>query len=149
MNRTGHLGGPRFPDRVTDVTVVWIGPRAGAAREIVMRIVVFGTGGAGGYFGAQLALAGQDVVFVARGEHLKAIQANGLRLETPAGQQTIRATATDDPAQLSNIDIVLLGVKAWQVTDAAAAIKPAMGAETVVVPLQNGVEAPSQLAAVL
>jgi 2-dehydropantoate 2-reductase len=115
-----------------------------------MRIVIFGTGGAGGYFGAQLALAGEDVIFVARGEHLNAIRANGLRIELPGGEQVIHpAKATDEPAQIVDADVILLGVKAWQVPEAAEAIRPMLGPETFVVPLQNGVEAVSQLAAVL
>jgi 2-dehydropantoate 2-reductase len=65
-----------------------------------MRIAVFGTGGAGGYFGAQLALAGEDVVFIARGDHLRAIKSTGLRLETPSGETVIRAEATDEPAEI-------------------------------------------------
>jgi 2-dehydropantoate 2-reductase len=112
-----------------------------------MRIVIFGTGGAGGYFGAQLARAGEDVIFIARGEHLSAIRTLGLRIETPAGEMVIRpAQATDEPDQVENPDVVLLGVKAWQVPEAAKAIRSMMGPNTFVVPLQNGVEAPSQLA---
>lgn len=115
-----------------------------------MRIAVFGTGGAGGFFGAQLARAGEDVVFIARGDHLRAIRSAGLHVETPAGEILIHpAQATDDPAQVAKVDVVLLGVKAWQVRDAATAMRPMFGAETFVVPLQNGVEAPGQLAAVL
>src|SRR5215470_3820789 len=115
-----------------------------------MRFVVFGTGGAGGYFGAQLARAGENVVFVARGQHLKAIRAHGLRLETPSGETVIHpAQATDDPAQLTDVDTVLLGVKAWQVAEAANAMRPMIRPGTIVVPLQNGVEAASQLADVL
>jgi len=115
-----------------------------------MRIAIFGTGGAGGYFGAQLAHAGEDVVFIARGPHLQAIRTTGLRLDTPAGEIVIQpARATDDPAQAGQVDVVLLGVKAWQVTEAAEALRPMIGPETIVVPLQNGVEAPSQLAAQL
>jgi 2-dehydropantoate 2-reductase len=113
-----------------------------------MRIAVFGTGGAGGYFGTQLALAGEDVVFIARGDHLRAIRATGLRLETPTGETIIRARATDNPAETGNMDAVLVGVKAWQVTDAADAMRPLVGPDTVVVPLQNGVEAASELTAV-
>jgi 2-dehydropantoate 2-reductase len=113
-----------------------------------MRIAVFGTGGAGGYFGAQLAQAGDDVVFIARGDHLRAIKAAGLRLETPSGETIIRTQATDNPAEAGKVDAVLVGVKAWQVTDAANAIRPLVGRDTVVVPLQNGVEAASELTAV-
>ena len=114
-----------------------------------MRIAIFGTGGAGGYFGAQLALAGEDVAFIARGDHLRAIRSTGLRLETPSGETIIRREATDNPAEMGNVDVVLVGVKAWQVTEAANAIRPLVGPDTVVVPLQNGVEAASELAAVL
>jgi 2-dehydropantoate 2-reductase len=115
-----------------------------------MRIVVFGTGGAGGYFGAQLTRAGADVIFIARGDHLSALRKHGLSIETPEGETVFRpALATDDPTQVGKADLVLVGVKAWQVTEAAEAIRPMMGPETFVVPLQNGVEAPSQLAAAL
>jgi 2-dehydropantoate 2-reductase len=112
-----------------------------------MRIAIFGTGGAGGYFGAQLALAGEDVVFIARGDHLRAMRTSGLRLETPSGETIIRANATDNPTEIGNVDAVLVGVKAWQVTDAANAIRPLIGPDTVVVPLQNGVEAATELTA--
>src|SRR6516165_1298601 len=115
-----------------------------------MRVAIYGTGGAGGYFGAQLARSGEDVTFVARGQHLKAIQAHGLCLETPVGEIVIRpAKATDDPTQVGPVDVILLGVKAWQVEEVARNMEPMVGPETVVVPLQNGVEAPSQLAAML
>jgi 2-dehydropantoate 2-reductase len=78
-----------------------------------MRIAIYGTGGAGGYLGAQLARSGEDVTFLARGEHLKAIQAHGLRVETPAGEIVIQpAKATDDLTQVAPVDVVLLGVKA-------------------------------------
>jgi 2-dehydropantoate 2-reductase len=114
-----------------------------------MRIAVFGTGGAGGYFGAQLALAGETVVFIARGDHLRAIKASGLRLETPSGDTFIQAEATDNPTEAGHADVVLVGVKAWQVTDAANAMRPLVGPDTVVVPLQNGVEAAAELTAVI
>jgi 2-dehydropantoate 2-reductase len=114
-----------------------------------MRIAIFGTGGAGGYFGAQLALANEHVVFIARGDHLRAMKAGGLRLETPTGEIKIPAEATDNPAEIGNVDAVLVGVKAWQVADAAIAMRPLVGPDTVVIPLQNGVEAATELAAVL
>src|SRR5215475_14372180 len=80
-----------------------------------MRIVVFGTGGAGGYFGGRLAAAGEDVTFVARGEHLRAIHDHGLCIQTPAGETVIRpARVTDDVPRLGEVDVVLVGVKAWQ-----------------------------------
>ncbi len=115
-----------------------------------MRIAVYGAGGAGGYFGARLARAGEDVVFIARGDHLRAIRTQGLRVDSVDGDFVVRpAVATDDPAQAGPVDVVLVGVKAWQVPAAARAIRPLMGPETFVVPLQNGVEAPEQLADVL
>lgn len=115
-----------------------------------MRIAVFGSGGAGGYFGAQLARAGEDVIFIARGEHAQAIRTQGLRVETPKGELVIRpARASDNPAEVGVVDAVIVGVKAWQVTDAAHAMQPMVGPETFVIPLQNGVTATSQLAAVL
>lgn len=114
-----------------------------------MRIAIFGTGGAGGYFGAQLARAGEDVVFIARGEHLQAIREHGLRIETSAGEITVRAEATDDPEDVGLVNVVLVGVKTWQVPDAARAMRSMLAPETFVVPLQNGVEAASQLSAVI
>lgn len=114
-----------------------------------MRIAIFGTGGAGGYFGAHLARAGEEVIFIARGEHLQAIRERGLRVETKTGEIIARSDATDDPAQAGAVDVVLVGVKTWQVTDAARAMRPMITPHTVVVPMQNGVEAAAQLAAVL
>src|SRR6201989_201949 len=115
-----------------------------------MRIAIFGTGGAGGYCGAQLARAGEKVVFIARGDHHHAIRTGGLHLETPDDRLHIHpAETTDDPASVGDVDVVIVGVKAWHVTEAAQALRPMIGPATFVVPLQNGVEAPSQLAAVL
>ena len=115
-----------------------------------MRIAIFGTGGVGGYFGGRLAQAGEDVVFIARGDHLQAISDHGLRVDSIKGDFVLESVqATDDPAEVGMVDMVLLGVKAWQVPEAAEAIRPMVGSETVVLPLQNGVEAPSQLTAVL
>jgi 2-dehydropantoate 2-reductase len=115
-----------------------------------MRIAIFGSGGAGGYFGARLAKAGEDVVFVARGDHLRRIRTSGLQVDSVDGDFVVRpAEATDDPARAGEVDVVIVGVKAWQVPDAAQAMRPMIGPETFVVPLQNGVESPEQLAAVL
>jgi 2-dehydropantoate 2-reductase len=116
-----------------------------------MRIAVFGAGSVGGYFGGRLALAGlDDVVFIARGVHLQALRRQGLRVESPQGDFSVPAVqATDDPRQVGLVDAVLVAVKAWQVTEVAQAIRPMLGPETCVVPLQNGLEAPAQVAAVL
>jgi len=115
-----------------------------------MRTAVFGTGGVGGYFGGRLAQAGEDVVFIARGEHLRALRTHGLRVESLKGDFIVQpAQAAEDPAEVGVVDAVLVGVKAWQVTEAADRLRPLVGPETFVVPLQNGVEAPAELSAVL
>ena len=115
-----------------------------------MRIAVFGTGGVGGYFGGRLANAGEDVTFIARGAHLRAIKANGLKVDSPTGDFTIYpAKATDDSNEVAAVDLVIVGVKAWQVREAARTMKPLIGACTTVLPLQNGVEAVPQLVAEL
>jgi 2-dehydropantoate 2-reductase len=111
-----------------------------------MRIGVFGTGGVGGYFGGRLAQAGEGVTFIARGEHLRAIQTNGLRVESPSGDFLIDpARATDDVNEVGEVDLVIVGVKAWQVPDTARAMKSIVGPHTTVLPLQNGVDAVPQL----
>jgi len=115
-----------------------------------MRIAVFGVGGVGGYFGGRLAQAGEDVVFIARGAHLQALQTGGLHVESVLGDFVVQPVqATDDPTHVGIVDAVLVGVKAWQVSEVAEAMRPLIGPATCVVPLQNGVEAPAQLVAVL
>ena len=115
-----------------------------------MRIAVFGAGGAGGYFGARLARAGEDVVWIAWCHHLEALRTRGLRVESIDGDFTLGpVAASDDPGQFRPVDAVLLGVKAWQVSDAARAMRPLIAEGTCVVPLQNGVEASDELRAVL
>ena len=111
-----------------------------------MRIAIFGTGGVGGYFGGRLAQAGEDVTFIARGEHLHAIKATGLRVDSRNGDFTVfPANATDDVRDAGEVDLVIVGVKAWQVPEAAREMKPLVGPMTTVVPMQNGVDAPAQL----
>ena len=111
-----------------------------------MRIGVFGTGGVGGYFGGRLAQAGEGVTFIARGEHLRAIQTKGLQVESPSGDFVIDpARATDDVNEVGEVDLVIVGVKAWQVPDTARAMKSIVGPHTTVLPLQNGVDAVPQL----
>jgi 2-dehydropantoate 2-reductase len=114
-----------------------------------LRLAVFGAGGVGGYFGGRLAQAGEEVAFIARGEHLRALQRDGLRVESIAGDFAVNPVrATDDPANVGPVDVVLVAVKAWQLAGAAEQMRPLVGPETVVLPLLNGVEAPAQLAAV-
>ena len=111
-----------------------------------MRVAVFGTGGVGGYFGARLAKAGEDVTFIARGEHLRAIQTTGLKVDSVHGDFVIYpAKATHDVDEVGEADVVIVGVKAWQVPEAAHEMRPLVGSNTVVVPLQNGVDAVPQL----
>lgn len=115
-----------------------------------MRIAVFGAGGVGGYFGGRLAAAGNDVAFIARGEHLRSISTTGLVVTSAKDDLLINpAQATDDPASVGQVDLVMLGVKAWQVVETANAIEPMIGPDTVVLPLQNGVEAYDQITSVL
>jgi 2-dehydropantoate 2-reductase len=115
-----------------------------------MKFAIYGSGGVGGYFGGRLAQAGEDVTFVARGEHLKAIKQNGLRVESIAGDFGIHpARATDQPAEAGAMDCVIVAVKAWDVPSAAGQMKPLIGPRTVVIPLENGVDAPDQLSAAL
>jgi 2-dehydropantoate 2-reductase len=115
-----------------------------------MRIAIFGAGGVGGYFGGRLARAGESVVFIARGAHLRALRERGLRVDSLAGDFSVSPVeATDDPASVGTVDAVLVCVKAWQVPEAARALLPMLRADSFVVPLQNGVEAADQLAAVV
>jgi 2-dehydropantoate 2-reductase len=111
-----------------------------------MRIAVFGTGGVGGYFGGRLAQAGEEVIFIARGKHLEAMRQHGLKVDSIKGDFKIEpAQVIDDPRRVGQVDMVLVAVKAWQVPEAAVAMRPMIGAQTGVVPLENGVDAPAQL----
>jgi 2-dehydropantoate 2-reductase len=115
-----------------------------------MRIAVIGAGGVGGGFGAALAKAGADVTFIARGAHLAAMQSRGLKVEGGRGETHLVPTkATDDPAGIGKVDIVLFCVKLWDVESAGAHIKPLIGPDTAVIPLQNGVDAPERLLPIL
>lgn len=111
-----------------------------------MRFAIFGTGGVGGYFGGRLAEAGFDVTFISRGDNLKQMQAHGLQISSPLGDVFLpEVHAIDEPAGAGTVDFVILGVKAWQVPEAALAIRPLLGTGTAVLPLQNGVEAVDHL----
>jgi 2-dehydropantoate 2-reductase len=115
-----------------------------------MRIAVIGAGGVGGAFGAALAKAGADVTFVARGAHLAAMRQNGLRIEGGRGDTHLTPTqATDNPADIGVVDLVLFCVKLWDVETAGAAILPLIGPETAVIPLQNGIDASERLSPIL
>ncbi len=114
-----------------------------------MRIAVVGAGGVGGLFGGLLSRAGEEVAFVARGAHLQAIERDGLKVESPLGSFTARVQASGDPAALGTADAVLVAVKTWQVKEVAPRLRPLLGPGTVVVPMENGVEAADELAAAL
>lgn len=115
-----------------------------------MKFAIMGSGGVGGYFGARLAEAGEDVTFIARGEHLAAMLSQGLHVRSIKGDVTLpQVQATDDPASVGVVDCVIVAVKAWQVREAAESIRPLVGPDTLVLPLENGVEAADILAEVL
>jgi len=115
-----------------------------------MRIAVVGAGGVGGYFGGRLAQAGHDVTFIARGQHMEAMLRDGLRVESINGDFSVfPVQATDDPQHVGAVDLVVIGVKAWQIPETAARLGPMLGPQTLVLPLQNGLEAPAQLAEAL
>ena len=115
-----------------------------------MRVAVMGTGGVGGYFGGLLARDGQEVTFIARGEHLEAIRRRGLRvLSDLHGEFTVRAPATDDTGQVGPVDLVLYAVKMYHNRGAIPALPPMVGPETVVLTLQNGIDNADLLAQAL
>jgi 2-dehydropantoate 2-reductase len=106
-----------------------------------MKILVMGSGGVGGFYGGRLAHAGYDVTFVARGAQLAAMRENGLLIENE-GQGSIhvpRVNVTDDPTSVGRVDLVIIAVKLWDTEAAARAVKPAVGPDTGVLSLQNGV----------
>jgi 2-dehydropantoate 2-reductase len=115
-----------------------------------MRIAVVGAGGVGGGFGAALAKAGADVTFIARGAHLAAMKSQGLKIQGGRGETHLVPTkATDNPAEIGPVDIVLFCVKLWDVESAGEAIKPLVGPDTAVIPLQNGIDAAERLIPIL
>jgi 2-dehydropantoate 2-reductase len=105
-----------------------------------MRIAVFGTGAVGGYFGGRLLQSGEDVSFIARGAHLAALRQQGLRITSPKGPFSGPVAATDDPAEVGPVDVVIFTPKLYDVDSAAPRLAPLLGPDTVVITLQNGVE---------
>jgi len=115
-----------------------------------MRIAVVGAGGVGAGFGAALAKAGADVTFIARGAHLAAMKKDGLKVQGDRGEiHLVPTRATDDPAEIGKVDVVLFCVKLWDVESAGARIKPIIGPDTAVIPLQNGIDAAERLVPIL
>jgi 2-dehydropantoate 2-reductase len=111
-----------------------------------MRIAILGSGGVGGYYGGRLAATGTDISFIARGAHLAAMRATGLRILSPAGDVTVpRVNATDDPAAIGPVDVVFFTVKLYDTDSAIKMLPPLMGPHTLVVPFQNGVDSVDML----
>ncbi|MDE2751617.1 MAG: 2-dehydropantoate 2-reductase [Gemmatimonadota bacterium] len=107
-----------------------------------MRIAIYGAGGVGGYYGGVLARAGYDVSLLARGAHLEAIRSSGLSVRSPGGDFVVRpAAATDDPAKIGPVDAVIVAVKSMHLAAVCGGIAPLLGADTLVVPMLNGVDA--------
>ena len=115
-----------------------------------MRIAILGSGAVGGYFGAKLAKAGQDVTFIARGAHLEAIRRQGLEVRSAKlGDFTVRAAAEHDTTRIGPVDVVLVAVKAYDNATALPMLKPLIGSETAVLTLQNGVDSADEVAAIV
>src|SRR5262245_19532330 len=126
-----------------------VGVRSRNGRS-VMRIAVMGSGGVGGYFGGLLARAGEDVTFIARGAHLEALRAHGLTVQSRiSGDFTRAVSVTNDPEAIGAVDLVLLGVKTYDLDAAASRLPPLIGSQTVVLPLQNGIDASERLVQIL
>lgn len=115
-----------------------------------MKIAIIGTGAVGGYFGGRLAQAGNEVTFIARGEHLKAIRGKGLEVKSIKGDFKISpANCTDKIEEIENPELILVCVKAWQVKETAEKLKQVINENTVVIPLQNGILAAEELSGFL
>ncbi|WP_338356355.1 2-dehydropantoate 2-reductase [Yeosuana marina] len=114
-----------------------------------MNIVVIGAGGVGGYFGGKLAKSGCDVTFIARGKHLEAIKTKGLQVKSILGDFTVYPKVTDNLSDIKNPDLIVLGVKSWQVLGIAKQLKSVIGSGTMLLPLQNGADNADKLLSVL
>lgn len=111
-----------------------------------MKIAVIGAGGVGAYFGGRLAQSGVDTTFLVRGATLEALRARGLKVESVKGDFHLETVqATNDPVSVGPVDAILLAVKAWQIPEAAQQALPMIGPDTMVVPLENGIDAPDLL----
>jgi 2-dehydropantoate 2-reductase len=115
-----------------------------------MKIAVIGTGGVGGYYGGLLAQKGHEVHFIARGAHLDAIRTNGLQVKSKFGDFAVKpARATDVPADIGTVDLVLFCTKTYRTDEAASQAKAIVGPKTTVLSLQNGVEAADRIGKVV
>ncbi len=115
-----------------------------------MKIAVVGVGGLGGYIGGRLAQSGQDVTFLARGQRLAALRENGLQVRSPDGDFVIQPVqATDNPADVGPVDLILFCVKTYDVAAAAESLHPLIGPATALLPVQNGIAHLEELRAIL
>ena len=113
-----------------------------------MKFSILGSGAVGGYFGAKLVRAGHEVTFIARGAHLAAMRARGLEIRSPMlGDFTVRPRAEEDTSRIGPVDVVIVAVKAYDNPAALPRVAPMIGPETTILPLQNGVDSSSDLAA--
>lgn len=103
-----------------------------------MKIVVFGAGGVGGYFGGKLTQAGFDVTFIARGNHMKAIRSKGLQVKSILGDFLVHPKVTKDVHDIDEADLIIIAVKSWQLLEVAQQLRPIVKAHTVILPLLNG-----------
>ena len=115
-----------------------------------MRVAMVGAGGLGGLYGGLLARAGLDVTFIARGRNLAALREHGLSLKLVSGEELrLPVRASDDPGEIGPVDLIWFCVKTYDLDDAARHALPLVGPDTLALPIQNGVEAPERLAAIL
>lgn len=114
-----------------------------------MKIVVIGAGGVGGYFGGKLVQAGFDVTFVVRGKTFEAIKAKGLQVRSIYGDFEVHSKVIENISEIHNPDLVILGVKSWQINTIAKELKTVINSETLVLPLQNGADNADRLRAIL
>ena len=117
------------------------------AATVDMKILVLGTGGIGGYYGARLLEAGADVFFVARGAHLKALQTHGLQLTSVNGDfYAPKVAASNDPKDAGPVDLIMHCTKTWDLEEAALLCKPSVTEKTTILTFQNGIDATDRLA---
>ncbi len=115
-----------------------------------MKIAVMGSGGIGGYYGGRLADAGANVSFIARGTHLTAMRENGLKVISPLGDFHLpHITATDNPATIGTVDIVMFCVKLYDVEETCELIKPLIGQNTAVISFLNGIDSEDRMRVIL
>uniref|UniRef100_UPI0001AB29D4 2-dehydropantoate 2-reductase n=1 Tax=Cupriavidus pinatubonensis (strain JMP 134 / LMG 1197) TaxID=264198 RepID=UPI0001AB29D4 len=105
-----------------------------------MKVAIMGAGAVGCYYGGMLARAGHEVILIARPQHVQAIEATGLRLETQSFDEQVKVSASSDPSAVQGADLVLFCVKSTDTQSAALAMKPALAKSALVLSLQNGVE---------